>query len=96
MSYRLEFESRVKKNFAGIGKENSVIIMKVLSEFAANFSHEYEQELLKTTKIKALKGGYEGLYKLRIRSFRAIYKKKDNELIILVLRAAARKDAYRE
>ena len=96
MSYRLEFESRVKKNFAGIGKENSVIIMKVLSEFATNFSHEYEQELLKTTKIKALKGGYEGLYRLRIRSFRAIYKKKDNELIILVLRAAARKDAYRE
>ena len=96
MSYRLEFESRVKKNFAGIGKENSVIIMKVLSEFAANLSSEYEQKLLKTTKIKALKGGYEGLYRLRIRSFRAIYKKKDNELIILVLRAAARKDAYRE
>ena len=53
MSYRLEFESRVKKDFAGIGKENSVIVMKVLSEFTANFSHEYEQELLKTTKIKA-------------------------------------------
>ncbi|MCI7247471.1 MAG: type II toxin-antitoxin system mRNA interferase toxin, RelE/StbE family [Campylobacter sp.] len=96
MSYKLEFESRVKKDFANIGRENSVIIMKVLSEFAANFSHEYEQELLKTTKIKALKGGYEGLYRLKIRSFRAIYKKKDNELIILVLRAAAKKEAYRE
>lgn len=96
MSYRLEFEGRVKKDFANIDKENSVIIMKVLSEFAANFSHEYEQELLKTTKIKALKGGYEGLYRLRIRSFRAIYKKKDNEIIILVLRAVARKEAYRE
>ena len=96
MSYKLEFESRVKKDFANIGRENSVIIMKVLSEFATNFSCEYEQELLKTTKIKALKGSYEGLYKLRIRSFRAIYKKKDNELIILVLRAAARKEAYRE
>ena len=96
MSYRLEFEGRVKKDFANIGRENSVIIMKVLSEFAANFSCEYEQELLKTTKIKALKGGYEGLYRLKIRSFRAIYKKKDNELIILVLRAAARKEAYRE
>lgn len=96
MSYRLEFEDRVKKDFANIGRENSVIIMKVLSEFAANFSCEYEQELLKTTKIKALKGGYEGLYRLKIRSFRAIYKKKDNKLIILVLRVAARKDAYRE
>ena len=49
-----------------------------------------------TRQIKALKGGYEGLYRLKIRSFRAIYKKKDNELIILVLRAAARKEAYRE
>ena len=96
MSYRLEFEGRVKKDFANIGRENSVIIMKVLSEFAANFSCEYEQELLKTTKIKALKGGYEGLYRLKIRSFRAIYEKKNNELIILVLRVTARKDAYRE
>ena len=96
MSYRLEFEDRVKKDFANIGRENSAIIMKILSEFAANFSCEYEQELLKTTKIKALKGSYERLYRLRIRSFRAIYKKKDNELIILVLRVVARKDAYRE
>ena len=96
MSYKLEFEGRVKKDFANIGRENSVIIMKVLSEFAANFSCEYEQELLKTTKIKALKGSYKGVYRLKIRSFRAIYKKKDNELIILVLRAAARKEAYRE
>lgn len=96
MSYKLEFESRVKKDFANIGRENSIIIMKILSEFAANFSCEYEQEHLKTTKIKALKGSYAGLYRLRIRSFRAIYKKKDNELIILVLRVAARKDAYRE
>ena len=96
MSYKLEFEGRVKKDFAGMGKENSVIIMKVLSEFATNFSCKYEQELLKTTKIKALKGGYEGLYRLKIRSFRAIYEKKNNELIILVLRVTARKDAYRE
>ena len=96
MNYKLEFESRVKKDFANIGRENSVIIMKVLSEFASNFSCEYEQELLKTTKIKALKGSYEGFYRLRIRSFRAIYKKKDNELIILLLRVVARKDAYRE
>ena len=96
MSYRLEFESRVKKDFANIGRENSVRIMTLLSEFATNFSCEYEQELLKTTKIKALKGSYEGLYRLRIRSFRAIYKKKENELIILVLRVVDRKDAYRE
>ena len=96
MSYKLEFEGRVKKDFANIGRENSVIIMKVLSEFATNFSCEYEQELLKTTKIKALKGSYEGLYQLKIRSFTALHQKNDNELIILVLRAAARNEAYRE
>ena len=72
MSYKLEFEKKKKKDFANIGKENSAIIMKVLSEFAANFSHEYEQELLKNTKIKALKGSYKGLYRLRVRSFREI------------------------
>ena len=66
MSYKLEFESRVKKDFANIGRENSVIIMKVLSEFATNFSCEYEQELLKTTKIKALKGCYKIVRKVRL------------------------------
>ena len=55
MSYKLEFEGRVKKDFAGIGKENSVIIMKVLSEFAANFSHQYEQELLKNHENQGFK-----------------------------------------
>lgn len=55
MSYKLEFESRVKKDFANIGRENSVIIMKVLSEFAANFSHEYEQELLKNHENQGFK-----------------------------------------
>lgn len=55
MSYKLEFEGRVKKDFANIGKENSVIIMKVLSEFAANFSCEYEQELLKNHENQGFK-----------------------------------------
>ena len=55
MSYKLEFESRVKKDFANIGRENSVIIMKVLSKFAANFSHEYEQELLKNHENQGFK-----------------------------------------
>ena len=95
MSYKLAFDSRVKKDFAKIGKENSTIIMKILSEFARNFNYKYEQELLKTTKIKALKGAYAGLYRLRIGSFRAIYTKKGDELIILVLRVVARKDAYK-
>ena len=91
MSYKLAFDSRVKKDFANIGN----IIMEILSEFARNFNYKYEQELLKTTKIKALKGAYAGLYRLRIGSFRAIYTKKDDELIILVLRVVARKDAYK-
>lgn len=55
MSYKLAFDSRVKKDFANIGKKNSTIIMEILSEFARNFNYKYEQELLKTTKIKALK-----------------------------------------
>lgn len=95
MSYKLAFDSRVKKDSANIGKKNSTIIMEILSEFARNFNYKYEQELLKTTKIKALKDAYAGLYRLRIGSFRAIYTKKDDELIILVLRVVARKDAYK-
>ncbi|WP_391486599.1 type II toxin-antitoxin system RelE family toxin [Aliarcobacter butzleri] len=49
---------------------------------------------MKLTKIKALKGEFKGLYRLKLRTYRVIYEKQGHKLIILVLRVSHRKDVY--
>lgn len=44
---------------------------------------------------KALKGEFSGLRRIRAGNYRVVYEINDNQLIILVLRAAHRKDIYR-
>ncbi|OQR40714.1 hypothetical protein AS859_10015, partial [Aliarcobacter cryaerophilus] len=59
------------------------------------FDEDYEKELIKLTKIKALQGEFKGLYRLKLRTYRVIYEKVGNKLLILVLRVSHRKDVYR-
>ncbi len=94
--YRLQFEHRVEKDFAKIDKTESQKIKHALNKFISNFSDEYEKELLKTKKIKLLKGKFKGLHRLKIRTFRVVYKKKEDYLIILVLRVGHRKNIYQK
>ena len=44
--------------------------------------------------IKALKGKYRGLARLRIGNYRVIFQVKEEELIILIIRIAHRQDIY--
>jgi len=41
-----------------------------------------------------LQGEYKGLYRLRLRTYRLIYEKQNDKLVILVLRVSHRKDIY--
>ena len=50
---------------------------------------------MKLTKIKALQGEFKGLYRLKLRTYRVIYEKIGNKLLIIVLRVSHRKDVYR-
>ena len=93
--YLLEFEKSVKKDFKNINISDIKFIKDSLYNFVENFSFEYEQELLKTGKIKKLLGMNEELYRLKLRTYRVIYKKVGNKLLILVLRVPHRKDVYR-
>ncbi|MBD1399617.1 type II toxin-antitoxin system mRNA interferase toxin, RelE/StbE family [Pelovirga terrestris] len=45
---------------------------------------------------KALKGDLSGLRRIRAGNYRVVYEINDNQLVILVLRAAHRKDSYRK
>ena len=90
MSWKLKFKNSVKKDFNNIGFLESAKIMKSLNDFIENFSEDQERILLKNGNIKRLKGSLEGCYWLRLRTYRVIYEKRENELIILVLRVGSR------
>jgi addiction module toxin, relE/stbE family len=94
MRWELKFKNSVKKDFNNIGFLESAKIMKSLNDFIENFSEDQERILLKNGNIKRLKGSLEGCYRLRLRTYRVIYEKRENDLIILVLRVGSRGDVY--
>jgi len=94
MSFSLQFDDKVKKDFKKLSKDIQLFILDSLDIFVKNFSNEYEKELLKTGKIKYLQGNWSGFYRLKLRTYRVIYKKENEELVIYVLRVAHRKEVY--
>lgn len=94
--YTLEFEKPVKKDFKNINISDIKFIRDSLYSFVENFSFEYEQELLKTGKIKKLQGMDEELYRLKLRTYRVIYKKEEDRLIILVVSVKSRENSYKK
>ena len=94
--YLLEFEKSVKKDFKNINISDIKFIKDSLYNFVENFSFEYEQELLKTGKIKKLLGMNEELYRLKLRTYRVIYKKEEDRLIILVVSVKSRENSYKK
>jgi len=93
--YKIEFKKSVKKDFKHIDKTDILFIKDSLIEFAKNFSNPYELSLMQSGKIKKLKSQSEELYRLRLRSYRVIYQKFSDKLVILVLRVTTRENAYR-
>lgn len=94
--YTLEFEKSVKKDFKNINISDIKFIKESLFSFIENFSFEYEQELLSTGKIKKLQGMDDELYRLRLRTYRVIYKKEEDRLIILVVSVKSRENSYKK
>ncbi|QCD44095.1 type II toxin-antitoxin system RelE family toxin [Campylobacter mucosalis] len=92
--WQLEFSEKALKELKDLEKSVANFIILGLKNFILHYDHAYEQELLKTQKIKKLKGSLDGFYRLRLRSFRVIYQKLDDRLVIYVLRVSDRKDAY--
>ncbi len=43
----------------------------------------------------SLKGDHRGLRRLRVGDYRVVYEIRDDELVVLVVRVAHRRDAYR-
>ena len=93
--YNLEFDKKASKDILALDKSIRNFILDELETFINNFDEDYEKELMKLTKIKALQGEFKGLYRLKLRTYRVIYEKVGNKLLILVLRVSHGKDVYR-
>lgn len=93
--YAIDFSTIAKKDFKKIDKSDIQFIYDSLYEFCKNFSSDYEKSLMQSGKIKKLKGQSEVLYRLKLRSYRVIYKKYDDKLVILVLHVTTREGAYK-
>ena len=94
--YSVVYKKTAIKDFRRIDKANIKFLMDSILEFTNNFSFEYEQELLKTGKIKKLQGINEDLYRLKLRTYRVIYKKEEDRLIILVVAVKSRENSYKK
>ena len=92
--YKIELTNNSKKELDALDRQVKSFVLKSLAEFEANFDTEYENNLIKTGKIKALKGEWSGFYRLKLRTYRVIYIKEADKLIILVVRISHRKDVY--
>ena len=84
--YRLRFLTIAVKDLKRIDSPFQKIIKEKLNILAEN------PEVLKNN-ITALKGE-DDLYRLRVGSYRIILKKKEKELVILIIRIGHRKDIY--
>lgn len=93
--YALEFTRSSKKELKNIDRYQQSYILDSLEEFVDSFSSQSETRLMKSGKIKKLQGQKELLYRLKLRSYRVVYKKYKDRLLILVLHVTTREDAYR-
>jgi len=93
--YSLDIVRSAKKELKNIDKSSQLFITNSLIDFTSKFDNNYEVSLMKKGIIKKLKGQSQDLYRLKLRSYRIIYKKEDNVLVILVLSITTREGAYR-
>jgi mRNA interferase RelE/StbE len=93
--YKIDFKPNVKKDFKNINKSDVAFIRSFLYDFVENFNADYEIALMNTGKIKKIQGQKEILYHLKLRSYRVIYRKEDDRLVILVVHVTTREGAYK-
>lgn len=80
-----------------------IIIPKLVQKQLNNLLQKERERILEAIKnlvniprpngVKKLKG-YEQNYRIRVGNYRVIYQIKDQEMIVLILSAVHRKDAY--
>ena len=85
--YKLKFLGKALEDLEKINRAQQKIIKEKLLILAKN------PEALKNN-IKRLSGVKEKIYRLRVGSYRVIFKKEKEQLLILIIRIGHRKEIY--
>lgn len=85
MSYRLDFTRAARKQFLNLAKPVQKRIAPRVDALATD---------PRPHGVKKLQGGKD-LYRIRVGDWRIIYMIRDRELLVLVVRIANRRDAYK-
>lgn len=85
--YKLKFLGKAIDDLKNIDRAHQKIIKEKLLMLAKN------PEVLKNN-IKRLSGTKDDYYRLRIGNYRAIFKKEEKQLIIIIVRIGHRKEIY--
>lgn len=85
--YKLKFLGKALDDLKNIDRAHQKIIKEKLLILAKN------PEVFKNN-IKKLSGTKEDFYRLRVGNYRVIFKKKEKQLIIIIVRIGHRKEIY--
>ena len=84
MSYSIRIKGSAAKELGRLAKPNRARIVEAIDRLAEN-----------PFLGNALKGELRGLRRIRVGDHRVLYEVQDDALIVLVIRIAHRRDAYR-
>jgi mRNA interferase RelE/StbE len=82
--YSLRIKQSALKEIEGLPKPDRQRLVAAIDQLADN-----------PHVGKLLKGDFSGLRRIRVGNYRVIYEINEGEVLILILRVAHRKDAYR-
>jgi mRNA interferase RelE/StbE len=86
LKYAVYYEARAAKELAKIDRPYQILIKRKIEQLAQDF------ESLKEN-LKPLKGHYE-YFRLRAGSYRVVFHKDENRMIITIVRIGHRKNIY--
>lgn len=92
--YHLQFHPAAKKELDKLDHQVKVFIVQSLSLFIEGYNDQYETDMMQQSKIKKLQGEWRGFYRLRLRDYRVIYEKINDQLVIHIIRIAHRREVY--
>ena len=84
MSYEIRVRRRAKKELERIPKPDRRRVVEAIRRLGENPYAGSE-----------LKGNHQGLRRIRVGTWRVLYETDDHASVVLILRAAHRRDAYR-
>lgn len=86
-TYKIEFVKSAQKEFDRLDTKLQIKTAEALSLLSQNpFS-----ELLKVKKLR----GADNLYRIRLGDYRVVYKLRNEQLIVLVIKIGHRREIYR-